>query len=357
MKEITSCHIELAAASLTIPSSASLVIKGNIHFNLASSLKLSQIVLKLHGYSQFDNSQKSAITRNVNVKDLIKQKLTVVNITTNYPVGGTILPFVLIIKNPQVLPASVEGKHAQIRYVLIAELTKAGHPPGVFKATKNVILRKRISEGVIDLNEKLVLEDEKENLLKYRVLVSKYLIVSDIAGQEGDDAMPRGTIKVEASFESLAEKTAVKEVKVEAFEYEMYNFAKVGTTSSGGSTSTPTKPTAGAKSGTKPKSTNVASRTAGKIPAFSAISIPNPHHTNPILTPALSIPIASTGSPVANFEIPITTKMKPDSNASFLEVKHEIVLTIRFEKFMLMPLKLEVPVIVITDSENQVSAT
>ena len=38
--------------------------------------------------------------------------------------------------------------------------------------------------------------------------------------------------------------------------------------------------------------------------------------------------------------------MKPDSKAPILEVKHEVVLTIKFEKFLLMPLKLEVPFVV-----------
>ncbi|CAG8466773.1 9420_t:CDS:2 [Ambispora leptoticha] len=341
LKEVTSCQIVLASPSITIPDGTSpLTIKGEILFTLSAPLKLSQIVIKLHGYSQFDNSQKTAITRNVNVKDLIKQKLTVVNITKNYPVGETKLPFALTIKSPQSLPATVEGKHAQIRYVLTAELTKGGHPPGVYKTSKNVILRKRIlnADGLLDPNEKLLREDEKEDLLKYKVLISKYLIVSDTDEQEGDEAEPRGTIKVEASFETLAEKTGVKEVKVEAFEYEMYNFAKVA----GGSGSTPSKTTSKAP----------VKRTTAKIPAFSAISIPNPHHTNPLITPALTIPVKAndSASPVVTFEIPITTKMKPDSNAPFLEVKHEIVLTIRFEKFMLMPLKLEVPVIVITES-------
>ncbi|CAG8451500.1 6552_t:CDS:2 [Ambispora gerdemannii] len=345
LKEVTSCQIVLASPSLTIPDgTTSLAIKGKISFTLSAPLKLSQIVLKLHGYSQFDNSQKTAITRNVNVKDLVKQKLTVVNITKNYPAGETNLPFALIIKTPQNLPATVEGKHAQIRYVLTAELTKAGHPPGVYKTSKNVIIRKRIlnADGLLDPNEKLVLEDEKENLLKYKVLISKYLIVSDTEGQDGDAAEPRGTIEVEASFESLAEKTGVKEVKVEAFEYEMYNFAKVAAAGSG---STPSKTTSKAP----------VKRTSAKIPAFSAISIQNPHHTNPLITPALTIPITTTdsASPVAKFEIPITTKMKPDSNASFLEVKHEIVLTIRFDKFMLMPLQLEVPVIVTTESATK----
>ncbi|CAG8546928.1 14995_t:CDS:2 [Racocetra fulgida] len=271
MKEIKSCDIILASPSLYIPSNttSSLAIKGNIQINLSAPLKVTQVILKLHGFAQFNNSQK-ATTRNLTTKDLIKQKLTVVNITKTFNPGETSLPFAITLKAPINLPASVEGKHAAIRYVLTAELTKAS-PHAIHKTSKNVILRKTTLTNGVDINEKVIYEDEREGLLKYKVFVSKYLAIHDAGEEDNADtsAEPRGVVKVEATFESL-DNAGVKEVKVEAFEYEMYNFAKFG--SSAGSSS---------------------ASTSAKIPAFSNVSIPNPHHTTPLITPPLAIPISS----------------------------------------------------------------
>ncbi|GES81035.1 hypothetical protein GLOIN_2v1789573 [Rhizophagus clarus] len=351
MKEIKSCDIVLPSPSLYIPNgSSSLIIKGEINLVLSAPLKVTQVVLKLHGFSQFNNSQKST-TRNLTTKDLIKQKLTVVNVTKTYNAGETVLPFSITLKAPQNLLESVEGKHAAVRYVLTAELTKA-NPHAIYKTSKNVILRKNVLTNGVDINDKVVYEGEREGLLKYKVEVSKYVVIEDdgYVGEEGDDdddapcEDPRGKVKVEATFESL-DKAGVKEVKVDAFEYEMYNLAKfnstTGVSSSGGSAS--------AKSSTSaPKPKTPTTRAAPKIPAFSNVSIPNPHHTRPLLTPSLIIPVSSNASDPVSFEIPINKRMKPDSNINFLEIKHEIIMTIRFDKFMLTPLKLEVPVSVIT---------
>ncbi|CAB4397393.1 hypothetical protein RhiirA5_482946 [Rhizophagus irregularis] len=351
MKEIKSCDIVLPSPSLYIPSgTSSLIIKGEIKLVLSTPLKVTQVVLKLHGFSQFNNSQKST-TRNLTTKDLTKQKLTVVNVTKTYNPGETILPFSITLKSPQNLLESVEGKHAAVRYVLTAELTKA-NPHAIYKTSKNVILRKNIFTNGVDINDKVVYEGEREGLLKYKVEVSKYMVIEDdgYVGEENDDddspcENPRGKVKVEATFESL-DKAGVKEVKVDAFEYEMYNLAKfnstTGVSSSSGSTTT-------AKSSTSaPKPKTPTTRAAPKIPAFSNVNIQNPHHTKPLLTPSLTIPVSSNASEPVTFEIPIHKRMKPDSNINFLEIKHEIIMTIRFDKFMLTPLKLEVPISIIT---------
>lgn len=237
MKEIKSCDIVLPSPSLYIPNGASsLNIKGEIKLVLSTPLKVTQVVLKLHGFSQFNNSQKST-TRNLTTKDLIKQKLTVVNITKTFNPGETLLPFAITLKAPVNLPASVEGKHAAIRYVLTAELTKAS-PHAIYKISKNVILRKTILTDGVDINTKVIYEDEREGLLKYKVFVPKYMAINDDGEDDNADtsAEPRGVIKVEATFESL-DNAGVKEVKVEAFEYEMYNFAKFGSVA-GSSSST-----------------------------------------------------------------------------------------------------------------------
>ncbi|CAG8763460.1 7907_t:CDS:1, partial [Racocetra persica] len=243
MKEIKSCDIILASPSLYLPSNttSSLAIKGNIQINLSAPLKVTQVILKLHGFAQFNNSQK-ATTRNLTTKDLIKQKLTVVNITKTFNPGETLLPFAITLKAPINLPASVEGKHAAIRYVLTAELTKAS-PHAIHKISKNVILRKTTLTNGVDINEKVIYEDEREGLLKYKVFVSKYLAIHDDAGEEDNSdisAEPRGVVKVEATFESL-DNAGVKEVKVESFEYEMYNFAKFGASAGSSSASSTSK--------------------------------------------------------------------------------------------------------------------
>ncbi|RIB04859.1 hypothetical protein C2G38_2148821 [Gigaspora rosea] len=348
MKEIKSCDIILASPSLYLPSSttSSLAIKGNIQINLSAPLKVTQVVLKLHGFAQSNNSQKAA-TRNLTTKDLIKQKLTVVNITKTFNPGETLLPFAISLKAPVNLPASVEGKHAAIRYVLTAELTRAS-PHAIYKTSKNVILRKNALTNGVNINEKVIYEDEREGLLKYKVFVPKYMAVKDDSGEEGNadentSEEPRGVIKVEATFESL-DNAGVKEVKVEAFEYEMYNFAKFGAASGSAPTSSASKSSTPVK-----KTVTPTSRAGAKIPAFSNVSIPNPHHTTPLLSPPLTVPVSSDDSGPVSFEIPIHHRMKPDSNVSFLEIKHEIIMTIRFDKFMLTPLKLEVPIIVITN--------
>ncbi|CAG8461227.1 7197_t:CDS:2 [Paraglomus occultum] len=339
VKEITYCEVFLASPSLTIPTTEGLglSIKGTIRFTLSAPLKLSQVVAKLHGYSQYDNSQKTGIMRNLNIKDIIKQKATVVNVAKSFPAGETELPFIINIKSPQSLLATVEGKNAAIRYIITVELTRAGAPLAVYKTTKNVILRKRNIPKECDINEMVTVEDEKENLLKYNLRISKYLFIEDTNDQDGDAANAQSSLKVEASFDVIDNKTKVKEVKVEAFEYEMYNIAKATAGTSG-------------SAGTKPSGSKTAarSRSTPKIPAFSAISIPNPHHTIPLLNPPLTIPLTESESGVVKFEIPFTDKMKPDSKAPILEVKHEVVLTIKFEKFLLMPLKLEVPFVVAT---------
>ena len=228
VKEVTSCEILLASPSLTIPETEGLglSIKGTIRFTLSAPLKFSQVVAKLHGYSQYDNSQKTGIMRNLNIKDIIKQKATVVNIAKSFPAGETELPFIINIKSPQSLLATVEGKNAAIRYIITVELTRAGAPLAVYKTTKNVILRKRNMPKECDLNEMVTVEDEKENLLKYNLRISKYLFIEDTNDQEGDAANAQSSLKVEASFDVIDNKTKVKEVKVEAFEYEMYNIAK-----------------------------------------------------------------------------------------------------------------------------------
>ncbi|CAG8491097.1 21930_t:CDS:2 [Dentiscutata erythropus] len=348
MKEIKSCDIILTSPSLYLPSNTTspLTIKGNIQINLSSPLKVTQVILKLHGFAQLNNSQK-ATTRNLTTKDLIKQKLTVVNITKTFNPGETSLPFAISLKAPVNLPASVEGKHAAIRYVLTAELTKAS-PHAIYKISKNVILRKNTLTNGVDINEKVIYEDEREGLLKYKVFVPKYMAIKDDAGEEGNadentSEEPRGIIKVEATFESL-DNAGVKEVKVEAFEYEMYNSAKFGTITGSAPASSTSKSSTPVK-----KSVTPTSRAGAKISAFSNVSIPNPHHTTPLLSPPLSIPISSEVSCPVSFEIPIHHRMKPDSNVSFLEIKHEIIMTIRFDKFMLTPLKLEVPISVITN--------
>ncbi|RIA97539.1 hypothetical protein C1645_752127 [Glomus cerebriforme] len=353
MKEIKSCDIVLSSPSLYIPNGpSSLIIKGDIKLVLSTPLKVTQVVLKLHGFSQFNNSQK-ATTRNLTTKDLIKQKLTVVNVTKTYNLGETILPFSITLKSPQNLLESVEGKHAAVRYVLTAELTKAS-PHAIYKTTKNVILRKNVFTNGVDINDKVVYEGEREGLLKYKVQVSKYVVIED-EGDLGDDddddtpcEKPRGKVKVEATFESL-DKAGVKEVKVEAFEYEMYNLAKfnstTGASSSGGSPAPKSTTSA-------PKAKTPTTRAAPKIPAFSNVNIPNPHHTKPLLTPPLTIPVSSNASEPVSFEIPIHKRMKPDSNINFLEIKHEVIMTIRFDKFMLTPLKLEVPISVITTKSS-----
>lgn len=247
MKEIKSCDIVLPSPSLYIPSgTSSLIIKGEIKLVLSAPLKVTQVVLKLHGFSQFNNSQKST-TRNLTTKDLTKQKLTVINVTKTYNPGETVLPFSITLKSPQNLLESVEGKHAAVRYVLTAELTKAS-PHAIYKTSKNVILRKNIFTNGVDINDKVVYEGEREGLLKYKVEVSKYVVIEDdgYVGEDDDDddttsEDPRGKVKVEATFESL-DKAGVKEVKVDAFEYEMYNLAKfnstTGVSSSGGSATT-----------------------------------------------------------------------------------------------------------------------
>lgn len=102
------------------------------------------------------------------------------------------------------------------------------------------------------------------------------------------------------------------------------------------------------RSTSAPKPKTPTTRAAPKIPAFSNVNIQNPHHTKPLLTPSLTIPVSSNASEPVTFEIPIHKRMKPDSNINFLEIKHEIIMTIRFDKFMLTPLKLEVPISIIT---------
>ncbi|RHZ88496.1 hypothetical protein Glove_22g192 [Diversispora epigaea] len=353
IKEIKSCEISLASPSLNIPTTpnATLSIKGDIHLLLTASLKVTQVVVKLHGYSQIDNSQK-VTTRNLTTKDLVKQKITVVNITKTLNAGENSFPFSITIKSPQYLPGSVEGKHAAIRYVLTAELTKA-NPHAIHKVTKNVILRKNklLKDGKFDINEKELHEDEREGLLKYKVYVSKYLAIDDdnevvnnnnINNNEENDTTsePRGVIKVDATFESL-DNAGVKEVKVEAFEYEMYNFAKFNSVTG----APPVAKTTATKKPTTTPSTK--SRVGVKIPAFSNLSATNPHQTIPLLTPPLVIPVSSEASEPVSFEIPIRNRMKLNSNVLFLEIKHEVIMTIRFDKFMLAPLKLEVPIIVI----------
>src|SRR6266540_4261091 len=165
LKEIKSCDIVLPSPSFYIPNgTSSLTIKGEIKLVLSAPLKVTQVVLKLHGFSQFNNSQKSA-TRNLTTKDLIKQKLTVVNVTKTYNIGETILPFAMTIKTPQNLLESVEGKHAAVRYVLTAELTKA-NPHAIQKTSKNVILRKNVLTNGVNIDEKVVYEGEREGLLK-----------------------------------------------------------------------------------------------------------------------------------------------------------------------------------------------
>ncbi|CAH1758494.1 4407_t:CDS:2 [Entrophospora sp. SA101] len=392
MKEIKSCEILLGSKSLYLPiNNSPLSIKGNIKLNLTSPLKLTQVVLKLHGFSQFNQSQK-ATTRNFVTKDLIKQKQTIVNVTKTYNTGENLLPFTIVIKQPQNLYASVEAKHAAIRYVLTAELTKAS-PHAIYKTNKNIYLRRNFisSDGInvnkIDVDEKAVYQGEREGLLKYIVLVTKYLIIDDDAvnDQVSDDnsnnfvnrdknnadenKKTRGVVMVDATFESL-DKAGVKEVKVEAFEYEMYNFSKFNSSNSpnssaSSSSATSKPPTTPVKS--KPITTT---RSAPKIHAFSNVAIPSPHHTTPLLAPPLTIPLSSSSLLIGDdsppntnttaittitdtnvnvkFEIPINSLMKPDLNVSFLEIKHEFIMTLRFDKFMLAPLKLEVPVIVIT---------
>ncbi|CAG8656143.1 7586_t:CDS:2 [Funneliformis mosseae] len=322
LKEIKSCEIVLPSPSLYIPNGTSpLTIKGDIKLVLSAPLKVTQVVLKLHGFSQFNNSQKSA-TRNLTTKDLIKQKLTVVNVTKTYNTGENLLPFAITIKTPQNLLGSVEGKHAAVRYVLTAELTKAS-PHAIHKTLKNVILRKNVFANGVNIDEKVVYEDEREGLLNE----------------------PRAKVKVEATFESL-DNAGVKEVKVEAFEYEMYNLAKFNSTTGSASLNNSSAP----KSTTSaPKTKTPTTRATAKIPAFSNVNIPNPHHTKPLLTPPLTIPVSSNASEPVSFEIPIFIRMKPDSNVNFLEIKHEVIMTIRFDKFMLAPLKLEVPISVITN--------
>ncbi|CAG8710010.1 222_t:CDS:2, partial [Acaulospora morrowiae] len=300
IKEIKSCEIALTSPSLYIPTAAnaSLTIKGDINLFLTSALKVTQVVVKLHGFSQIDNSQKAA-TRNLTTKDLIKQKVTVVNITKTLNAGENSLPFAITIKAPKYLPGSIEGKHAAVRYVLTAELTKA-NPHAIYKVTKDVILRKKIQEGKIDVNEKALYEDEREGLLKYKVYVSKYLAVEDDECVDSTPSTePRGVVKVEAFFESL-DKTGVKEVKVEAFEYEMYNFAKFNSITGAPPVSSSTTKTTPVK---KPSVST--SRAGAKIPAFSNVSITNPHQTNPLLSPPLTIAATPGSSESVSFEIPI----------------------------------------------------
>ncbi|CAG8469354.1 9683_t:CDS:2 [Diversispora eburnea] len=315
IKEIKSCEISLSSPSLNIPTTpnATLSIKGDIRLLLTAPLKVTQAVVKLHGYSQIDNSQKIT-TRNLTTKDLVKQKITVINIAKTLNAGENSFPFSITIKSPQYLPSSVEGKHAAVRYVLTAELTKA-NPHAIHKVTKNVILRKnKLLKGEkFDINEKELHEDEREGLLKYKVYVSKYLAIDD------DN----------------------EEVKVEAFEYEMYNFAKFNSVTG----APPVAKTTATKKPTTTPSTK--SRVGVKIPAFSNLSATNPHQTIPLLTPPLVIPVLSEASEPVSFEIPIRSRMKLNANVLFLEIKHEVIMTIRFDKFMLAPLKLEVPIIVI----------
>ncbi|CAI2170506.1 2991_t:CDS:2 [Funneliformis geosporum] len=348
LKEIKSCEIVLPSPSLYIPNGTSpLTIKGDIKLILTAPLKVTQVVLKLHGFSQFNNSQKSA-TRNLTTKDLIKQKLTVVNVTKTYNTGENLLPFAITIKTPQNLLGSVEGKHAAVRYVLTAELTKAS-PHAIQKTSKNVILRKNVFANGVNIDEKVVYEDEREGLLKYKVQISKFVIIED-EGDVGEDENdtptkePRAKVKVEATFESL-DNAGVKEVKVEAFEYEMYSLTKFNSTTGSASLNNSTAPKTTTSA---PKTKTPTTRATAKIPAFSNVNIPNPHHTKPLLTPPITIPVSSTASEPVSFEIPIYLRMKPDSNVNFLEIKHEVIMTIRFDKFMLAPLKLEVPISVIT---------